>query len=82
MHLGRGQYMQSCLALTAVAVSYMGSTISEVCWPHQYTGEWTFLSGYSPIRHFRDNRVRQDTTRSASAALDVDGPIIWAINSN
>jgi len=38
--------------------------------------------GHFPLRHFLDTRVRRNTTRSASAALDAREPINWPINDN
>jgi len=66
------------------------STVDEVCWRWGSTPEKVHFSslrtdispyGYFPLRHFPDIRVRQDTTRSASAALDVGEPINWPINN-
>jgi len=45
-------------------------------------GNGHFPLGIFPLRHFRDTRLRRDTPRSASAALNAREPIDWPININ
>ena len=73
-----------CNKLCAFRYDTLKSTVYEFCWPHQYTEERTLphREQTSPLGHFPDTHMRRDTTRIASAVLDIGELITLPINNN